>query len=176
MFAWYLIQGILDYNVRTDNPQMRVAQNTKDLKFYHANYASDWGTLGGEWSLCLQEKWRLEEQSSSGAGLVAQRLRSPVPLLSGPGFAGSDPGCGHGTAWQPCCGRRPTYKNWRKMGTDVSSGPVFLSKKRRIGSSYLRANLPQKKKVWDDPGLSGWALSAITSILLRERQRKITDR
>ena len=27
-----------------------------------------------------------------------------------PGFAGSDPGCGHGTAWQPCCGRRPTYK------------------------------------------------------------------
>ena len=23
----------------------------------------------------------------------------------------------------------------RKMGTDVSSGPVFLSKKRRIGSS-----------------------------------------
>ena len=28
-----------------------------------------------------------------------------------PGFAGLDPGCGHGTAWQkPCCGRRPTYK------------------------------------------------------------------
>ena len=23
---------------------------------------------------------------------------------------------------------------WRKMGTDVSSGPLFLSKKRRIGS------------------------------------------
>ena len=23
---------------------------------------------------------------------------------------------------------------WRMMGTDVSSGPVFLSKKRRIGS------------------------------------------
>ena len=29
---------------------------------------------------------------------------------------------------------------------DVSSGPVFLSEKRRIGSSWLRANLPQKKK------------------------------
>ena len=28
-----------------------------------------------------------------------------------PRFAGSDPGCGHGTAWQkPCCGRRPMYK------------------------------------------------------------------
>ena len=25
------------------------------------------------------------------------------------------------------------YVEWRKMGTDVSSGPVFLSKKRRIG-------------------------------------------
>ena len=32
------------------------------------------------------------------------------------------------------------------MGTDVSSGPGFLSKKRRTGSSYLRANLPQKKE------------------------------
>ena len=33
------------------------------------------------------------------------------------------------------------------MGTDVSSGPVFLSKKRRIGSRCrLRANLPQNKR------------------------------
>ena len=32
------------------------------------------------------------------------------------------------------------------MGTEVRSGPVFLSKKRRIGGRcYLRANLPQKK-------------------------------
>ena len=42
---------------------------------------------------------------------MAQRLRLRVPLLGGLGFAGSDPGCGHGTAWQkPCCGRRPKYK------------------------------------------------------------------
>ena len=34
-----------------------------------------------------------------GAGLVAQRLSSHIPLLGSPGFAGSDPGCGHGTAW-----------------------------------------------------------------------------
>ena len=34
-----------------------------------------------------------------GAGLVVQRLSSHIPLLGGPGFAGSDPGCGHGTAW-----------------------------------------------------------------------------
>ena len=32
------------------------------------------------------------------------------------------------------------------MGTEVSSGPVFFSEKRRIGSSYLRANIPQIKK------------------------------
>ena len=45
------------------------------------------------------------------AGLLAQWLSSHVPLLGGPGFTGSDPGCGHGTAWQtPCCGRHPTYK------------------------------------------------------------------
>ena len=35
------------------------------------------------------------------AGQVAQRLSSHVPLLGGPGFAGLDPGCEHGTAWQP---------------------------------------------------------------------------
>ena len=47
----------------------------------------------------------------SGASPVVQRLSAHVPLLGGPGFAASDPGCGHGTAWQkPCCGRRPTYK------------------------------------------------------------------
>ena len=34
-----------------------------------------------------------------GAGPVAQQLSSHVPLLGGPGFDGSDPGCGHGTAW-----------------------------------------------------------------------------
>ena len=27
------------------------------------------------------------------------------------------------------------YIKWRKMGMDVNSGPVFLSKKRRTGSS-----------------------------------------
>ena len=46
-----------------------------------------------------------------GAGLVAQQLSSHVLLLGGPGFARSDPGCGHDTIWQkPCCGRRPMYK------------------------------------------------------------------
>ena len=35
---------------------------------------------------------------------------------------------------------------WRKMGTDVSSEPVFLSKKRRIsGRGQLMANLPPNK-------------------------------
>uniref|UniRef100_UPI00358EEF11 hypothetical protein n=1 Tax=Klebsiella pneumoniae TaxID=573 RepID=UPI00358EEF11 len=35
---------------------------------------------------------------SSGAGPVAQRLSSHILLLGGPGFASSDPECGHGTA------------------------------------------------------------------------------
>ena len=37
-------------------------------------------------------------------------------------------------AKKPCCGRHPTYKV-EEDGHDVSSGPVFLSKKRRIGRS-----------------------------------------
>ena len=35
----------------------------------------------------------------SQAGPVAQWLSSHVLLLNGLGFTGSDPGCGHGTAW-----------------------------------------------------------------------------
>ena len=34
-----------------------------------------------------------------GASPVAQWLSSHVLLLSGLGFAGLDPGCGHGTTW-----------------------------------------------------------------------------
>ena len=34
-----------------------------------------------------------------GASPVVQRLRLHVLLLGGLGLAGSDPGCGHGTAW-----------------------------------------------------------------------------
>ena len=51
------------------------------------------------------------KSTNKGAGLVAQRLSSHIPLFGGLGFVGSDAGCRHGTAWQkPCCGRRPTYK------------------------------------------------------------------
>ena len=55
---------------------------------------------------------------------------SPVLLLGGPGFAGSDPGCRHDTAWQkPCCGRRPTCK----IEEDGHG-------------CYLRASIPQQKE------------------------------
>ena len=46
-----------------------------------------------------------------GAGLVVQWLSTHVLLLGGLGFTGSDPGYGHGIAWQkPCCGSHPAYK------------------------------------------------------------------
>ena len=38
-------------------------------------------------------------EMKGGAGLVAQWLSAPVPLLGGPEFTGSDPRCRHGTAW-----------------------------------------------------------------------------
>ena len=62
------------------------------------------------------------------AGPVAQWLSSHVPLLGRPGFAGLDPGCGqwHRLAHHAVVGI-PHIKK-RKMGTDVSSGPGFLSK------------------------------------------------
>ena len=69
-------------------------------------------------------------QEPAGASPVVQRLSSHVPLLSGPGFAGLDPGCGHGTAWQkPWCGGRPIYK----VEEDGHG-------------CWLRASLPQQKE------------------------------
>ena len=65
---------------------------------------------------------------------MAQRLSSHVPLLGSPGFTGSDPGGGHGTACSHAVVGIPRI-NWGKMGTDVSSEPGFLSKERRTGSS-----------------------------------------
>ena len=53
----------------------------------------------GHWS---SGYFRQDDQG--GAGPVAQRLSLHVPLLGGPGFAGSDPGCGHGTAWHAVVG------------------------------------------------------------------------
>ena len=46
-------------------------------------------------------KWQLcYFKVSFRADLVVQWWSAHVPLLSGPGFAGSDPGCRHGTTWQ----------------------------------------------------------------------------
>ena len=66
---------------------------------------------------------------------MAQWLSSHVLLFGGPGFAGLDPGCGHGTTWQSHAVVGVPRIKRRKRGMDFSSGPVFLSKKRRIGSS-----------------------------------------
>ena len=78
----------------------------------------------------------LQGQTYDWAGPVVQPLGSHVPLFGGQGFAGSDPRCGHGTAWQKshAAAGVPHIKQ-RKMGMGVSSGPGFISKKRRIGSS-----------------------------------------
>ena len=63
---------------------------------------------------------------------MAQRLSSHIPLLGGPGgLLGADMvplGKNHAVVGVPRIKKR-------KMGMDVSSGPVFLSKKRRISSS-----------------------------------------
>ena len=40
-----------------------------------------------------------KRKKEGGASPVARHLGLHVPLLCGPGFASSEPGCGHGTAW-----------------------------------------------------------------------------
>ena len=50
-------------------------------------------------------------KTGAGAGPVAQRLSSHVPILGSLGFASSDSGCGRGTTWQKAMlWWRPTYK------------------------------------------------------------------
>ena len=76
---------------------------------------------------------------------MARRLSAHVPLLGGPGFAGSDPGCGRGTTrqatlWQAshiqsrgrwaqilAQGRSSSVK--RGELAVVSSGLIFLKQK-----------------------------------------------
>ena len=70
------------------------------------------------------------------ASMVAQRLSVHIPLSAArgspvriPGVDMTPLGKSHAVVGIPY------IKKWRKIGMDVSSGSVFLSKKRRNGSS-----------------------------------------
>ena len=57
--------------------------------------------LQGQWVEQTNQRKRGERfhlMDQTGADPVVQRLSVHVLLLGGPGFAGSDPRCGHGTA------------------------------------------------------------------------------
>ena len=82
-----------------------------------------------------EDLWQLNfKKTGIGAGLVAQRVSVHVPLRQ-PGVHQfrSWVWTGHPLASHAVVGV-PHIKQ-RKMGMDVSSGPGFLSKKRRTGSS-----------------------------------------
>ena len=78
----------------------------------------------------IQCQFLFFENMSIGAGLVAQWLSRHAPLRQ--------PGLHKFRSWaqtcalfiKPCCGIVPHTKQ-RTMGTDVSSGPIFLSKKKK---------------------------------------------
>ena len=106
---------------------------------------------------------------------MVQRLSVHILLLGGPEFAGLAPGCGHAPL-----GKRhavvgvPCIKQ-RKMGMDVSSGPVFLSKKRRIGNvSSGLIFLKRKKRARLMPGLMKKNVYLFQNLLLKiERKRHL---
>ena len=58
------------------------------------------------------------------------------------------PGMDQTTCQRPCGGGGdPHTKKQRKIGIDVTSGQIFLNRKKKIGNGYqLMANLPQQKK------------------------------
>ena len=69
------------------------SQITEDV-YHEANFEFSYV---GETKLLLEKL--SHEESFIWASPVVQRLSSHVPLLGGPGFASSDPGCRHSTAW-----------------------------------------------------------------------------
>ena len=70
-----------------------------------------------------------------GTSPVVQQLGLYVPLLGGRGFSSSDLGCNMALLGKSHALVGVPRIKQRKIGMDVSSGPVFISKKRRIGSS-----------------------------------------
>ena len=85
------------------------------------------------WTSSICTTWELVKNADSWAGPVAQWLSLHVPLRQ-PRVCpfGSQVWTWHHLANHAVVG--VPHIKWRKVGTDVSSGPVFLSKKRRIGS------------------------------------------
>ena len=78
---------------------------------------------------CWAHVYTVGRNAAPWACLVVQQLSAQVPLWR-PGvrwFRSMAP------LGKPCCGRHPTYKV-EEDGHGCSSGPVFLSNKRRIGS------------------------------------------
>ena len=98
-----------------------------DLKFTHLSYG-DWIFL---YAQILKPDLKKRKLRSQPGGAVVKFAPS---ASAAQGLPVRIPGADMASLGKPCCGRCPKYKQ-RKMGTDVSSGPVFLSKKRRIGSS-----------------------------------------
>ena len=74
------------------------------------------------------------KNAKCGARPVVQWLSSHVPLLGGRGSRVQIPGADMTPLGKSHAVVGVPHIKWRKVGTDVSSGPVFLSKKR-IGSS-----------------------------------------
>ena len=72
---------------------------------------------------------------STGAGPVVQWLSEHSSALVARGLPVRILCADMALLGTPCCGSCPTYKV-EEMGMDVSSGPFFSSKKRRIGSRY----------------------------------------
>ena len=72
-------------------------------------------------------------KNTRGARPVAQLVKCTCSASAAQGSPVRIPGGDMAVLGKPCCGRHPTYKV-EDDGHGCSSGPVFLSKKRRIDS------------------------------------------
>ena len=66
-------------------------------------------------------------------------VKFSVLCFGGLGIQGMDP-------YHSCCGGDPHIK-WRKIGTNVSSGLIFLRKKKGTDQRIAKTTLKRKNKV-----------------------------
>ena len=74
-------------------------------------------------------KWFLEKHPHGACPVVQRLVKCAHPASVARGSPVQIPASDVAPLGKPCCGRRPTYKV-EEDRHDVSSGPVFLSKKK----------------------------------------------
>ena len=168
LFVWPLLDfenvylKLLKYRTnKDDSPTMRFA--TRNLHVATRNFGNN-STMSNS----TRQIWISNYTNISiilickicfwgGPGGIMVRLASSGSAAQWRRFMGSNPAWTYALLIKPCCGRVP-HKKQRKLGTDVSSGTMFLKQKEEVWQQKLaqgQSFSPKKKPFCN---LLNWSL------------------